>query len=133
MGKVVHPGFCSGRSATRSKRQVCPLKRKTPGFSRHSTRIPGSLGCISAGLRMGFCGKRFARSAMVGVPVEVLTHNIPDQETASRRVCFAQKHGLPWRLFPNDRHANNCICSMDSRVQFSTRAFFKQIPQLNIK
>ena len=41
MGNDVLPGFCSGRSATRSSSQVLPAKRKTPGFSRHSTFIPG--------------------------------------------------------------------------------------------
>jgi len=68
---------------------------------------------------------------MVVIPVDVLILIIPDQEMASRAFSFAKKHGWPWRLFPNDRHASNCICSMDSRVQFLTSAFFKQIPRLN--
>ena len=65
MGKEVLPGFCSGRSATRSRSQVLSWKRKTPGFSRHSTFIPGMLGRMSAGRRIGFSAKRFAMSAMM--------------------------------------------------------------------
>ena len=66
-GNEVVPGFCSGRSATRSRSHVLPAKRNTPGLSRHSILMPGTLAQMLMGQRIGFSGKRFARSDMISI------------------------------------------------------------------